>query len=282
LSLVALLQIYLLATSGNIGFIYNYLFGNQWGGATQLSKNINPFVATPYGTLSTLIGSSIILLFFILGLAYLCQSKNHPLSIYLSVFIFSTVFYFPNPLNMFEVFMNVLSIYRYREMAVPLIIIVAFIGLFWTLKRTSPKVTVLIFTILLLTSVTALANDQYSRDNPIMKTDVSSNFVTNSEYSAVSFAMVYTPERLSADQAIDDLIRERNYHSVRNSKQSEIIYPDSLESLQNTTTIIRLAEMKRRGNLLLARQKVDNARTINRTIISGNEIYDAGSTTIIS
>lgn len=244
-------SLYLVIQSGELRFALRMV--TRLSSLTEMSSS-SIALAAPLGMLSTFAGSSVLLILFIAGV-FTVSTKKGELWWYARWFVLPTVvlapFYFPGPIHASQALMDGLGISRIAEFAYPFVILVAAVGFvrLWTTR--SDAVRVLLVVLVLTGAGLNLANDIYTRDNPIVQSGTPSNYFTPSEQRAVEFTLSHEGTVLTDTEVRRYAVFRKELATGWGGRT-----PMRLASVGNrsemcrSSILIRQGEIRRRGQLI--------------------------------
>ncbi|MFC4549724.1 MULTISPECIES: hypothetical protein [Halorussus] len=245
------IQLYLVFQTGLPAYFVELVQANLHLGSLlgDTSSESSFAFASPYGLLSTFLGSSFVLALLMTGAFKVTGDLRRSVAVVTLGGVVLAPFYFPGPLQFLLLRIGVQRVAQYALYPVALVAAIGFVGL---VRTRSGTLVAVVFVVAVLAGTVTYSNDMYTRDNPIKQTGTYSNYFTESERQAVEFALRHTDRVTSDRQTVSyleytDLVGRKTGRSYG----SEVVTVENASSFCDVPMLVRNGELEQRGYLIL-------------------------------
>lgn len=213
------------------------------------ASGLDVLLSEPVGVLSTFAGSSLTLALVLAGGFAALRRGSRSLVAFVVATAVVAPFYFPGPVH---ALLDVIAIQRFAKFALPFVVVVASLGLVTLWDRNGRAVRALLVVLVLAGGTATLANDIYSRDNPIARTGTATNYLSDSEMAATTFVLRHGGTVASDRQAYSFVVeRTRLPRGWGGQTTARPVVTATPAELCRTAFLYRGSEVARRGSVLV-------------------------------
>lgn len=213
------------------------------------ASGLDVLLSEPVGVLSTFAGSSLTLALVLAGGFAALRRGSRSLVAFVVATAVVAPFYFPGPVH---ALLDEIAIQRFAKFALPFVVVVASLGLVTLWDRNGRAVRALLVVLVLVGGTVTLANDIYSRDNPIARTGTATNYLSDSEMAATTFVLRHGGTVASDRQAYSFVVeRTRLPRGWGGQTTARPVVTATPAELCRTAFLYRGSEVARRGSVLV-------------------------------